>query len=68
MIQPKSLTATIHVRFHYAEDETRPVTDCPIDLVANLLEHVGDLSPDLQELVVKFANYLREHPTVENSR
>ena len=56
---PKSLTATVHIRFHYPEAETRP-NDCPIELVANLLEHVDDLPPDLQEVVVKFANYLRE--------
>ena len=60
---PKSLTATVHIRFQYAEPETTPVADCPIELVAKLIENVGDLPPELQEVIFKFANYLKKTTT-----
>ena len=55
---PKFLTATVHIRFHYAEPEER-VAECNIAMMDRLLEHAADLPPVLQELLVKFANYLK---------
>ena len=61
MIQsPKSLTATIHVRFHYRDPESEPVTEGETQIIDKLLSHAGDLAPELQELLIKFASYLRE--------
>ena len=60
MIQgPKSLTATVHVRFHYAEPEVKTAVEGQTQMIAKLLEHTTDLDPELQELLIKFANYLK---------
>ena len=64
MIQgPKSLTATIHVRFNYDGDELKPAVEGQTQIIAKLLEHTTDLAPELQELLIKFANYLKEIST-----
>lgn len=68
MIQsPKSLTATIHIRFHYAEPETSPVTEGEAAMVGRLLEQTADLDPDLQEVMIKFANFLKRSSASEPS-
>ena len=56
---PKSLTAVIHVRFHYREAETK-ATESSIETLSKLLDHASELSPEYQELLVKFANHLKE--------
>lgn len=69
MIQsPKSLTATVHVRFHYAEPETKPLSEGETQMIADLLEHVTDLEPELQEILIKFASHLKTSATGKTSR
>lgn len=61
MIQsPKSLTATIHVRFHYSEPETKETksNQGQVEIMAQILDRASELDPDLQEMLVKFADYL----------
>ena len=60
MIQsPKSLTATIHIRFHYKDPESDPVTEGETTMIDKLLDQAGDLDPELQDLLIKFASYLK---------
>jgi len=56
---PKSLTATIHVRFHYKEPEPGQVIAGETKLIDELLVHAGDMAPELQDLLLKFAKSLR---------
>lgn len=60
---PKSLTATVHIRFDYPEPETSSVTEGQTEMMGTLLNYAADLDPELQELLIKFANYLKEHST-----
>jgi len=57
---PKSLTATIHVRFHYKENETDPLEQGTTETIAKILDEASDMDPGLQELLIKFANYLSQ--------
>jgi len=57
---PKSLTAVVHVRFHYQEEETRPATASQIEMLDSLMNKASGLSPNMQEILVKFASYVRE--------
>ncbi len=58
MIAPKSLTATIYVRFHYQEPEVGALTGGDTQTINKILDQASELSPDLQELLVKFADFL----------
>ena len=56
---PKSLTAVIHIRFHYGEAKTK-ATKRGIEALSKLLDQTSGLSPEHQELLIKFANHLKE--------
>jgi len=56
---PKSLTAVVHVRFHYGEAETKS-TERGVEALSKLFDQTSKLSPEHQELLVKFANHLKE--------
>ncbi|MBA7685508.1 hypothetical protein ES703_93933 [subsurface metagenome] len=58
MKSPKSLTATIYVRFHYEEPEGSPLFAGQTEMVGRILDQANDLDPDLQEILVKFADHL----------
>ncbi|MBA7637671.1 hypothetical protein ES703_45317 [subsurface metagenome] len=57
---PKSLTAVVHVRFHYEEPEAKPVGEGDVEIISRILDRGSELSPDMQEILAKFANYLSE--------
>jgi len=57
---PKSLTAIVHVKFHYKEPETKPVGQSEIEMMARVLDQASHLEPEMQEILVKFANYLNQ--------
>lgn len=57
---PKSLTATIHVRFNYKEREAEPIGERQVEIINRILDRTSELDPELQDLVVKFASYLNE--------
>jgi len=59
---PKSLTAIVHVRFHY-EDVRRTCGDGEprrAELLSRLVERAADLSPELQKILEEFASQLNE--------
>jgi len=55
---PKSLTATVHVRFKYIESESEPVTIGDVEILNKVLDRASELSPDHRELLIKFAEYI----------
>lgn len=57
---PKSMTATVHVRFHYADLEKNKVAEGHTEILARILDQSNDMAPELQEILVKFANYLNQ--------
>ena len=58
---PKSLTAIVHMKFHYGERETKPIGEGEIEIMSRILDRTSELSPELQEMVVKFTDYLNKH-------
>ncbi len=57
---PKSLTAVIHARFHCREKESKSDTESGVETLSKLLDQVSELDPEYQELLIKFANHLKE--------
>lgn len=57
---PKSLTATIYVRFHYKETETKPLTESETAMINSILDKASLLPPNQQEILIKFADYLNQ--------
>lgn len=57
---PMSLTATVHVRFHYTESEIKAASMGETELLARVLDQATDMDSELQELLVKFANFLNQ--------
>lgn len=55
---PRSLTATIHVRFNYSEPAAEPVTAMDVEIVNKILDQASELSPEHRELLAKFAEYI----------
>ncbi|MBU0598909.1 hypothetical protein KKF61_08065 [Patescibacteria group bacterium] len=58
--QPKSLTATIHIKFHYKDPEKKPETKPNVERLARILKQAEDLDPDMMGILYKFASYLEE--------
>ena len=56
----KSLTAIVHVRFNYKEKEASAGRGIQgeVELMAKVLDHASELAPEMQKIMVKFANYL----------
>jgi len=59
MEAPKSLTAVVHVRFHYEEPAPKPPSRGEIEVLDSMLRCASDLDPSLQELLVKFADHIK---------
>jgi len=57
---PKSLTAVVHVKFHYEDKEPKPVSELDVEMVSQILAKASGLKPELQELLVKFADHLSQ--------
>jgi len=55
---PKSLTAVVHVRFNYQESAAKTPDSEEIEILSNIVDQASNLSPEMQEIVVKFADYL----------
>ncbi len=55
---PRSLTATIYVRFNYKEPETQHLDEKPTEMMGIILDQASGLSTEMQEILVKFADYL----------
>lgn len=59
MENPKSLTAVIHVNFKYGESESKKIGENEIEMLNKVLDKAYDLSPDMQEILIKFAAYMK---------
>jgi len=57
---PTSMTALINVRFHYDEENKQLVGEMELRLLDELMEKAEGLNPDLQEILVKFAQTLNK--------
>ena len=55
---PKSLTAIVHVRFNYQEPEAKAPDRKEVEILSRILDQSSNLSPEMQEIMVKFADYL----------
>lgn len=55
---PSSLTAIVHMKFRYDEKEKKLVGEAEIQLLDELLGRAGNLDPELQEMLTKFAEYI----------
>ncbi|MBA7695670.1 hypothetical protein ES703_104302 [subsurface metagenome] len=60
MESPKSLTAVVHVKFHYKDTEAKPVSDSDLKMISRILDTASSMEPEFQELLVKFADHLRK--------
>jgi len=58
MNSPKSLTAVVHVRFNYKEPEIKPTGRTREELIAKVVGQASELAPDIQNILVEFAEYL----------
>ncbi len=56
METPKSLTAIVHVKFHY--DDNRSTEPRRAELLSRMLEHAVELKPELQQMLVDFASHM----------
>lgn len=57
---PKSLTAIVHVRFHHNKESGSESWPSDLEMVGKILERASEMGPDMQEILVKFADYLRD--------
>ena len=55
---PKSLTAVVHVKFNYKESEAKAPDSREIEILSRVLDQASNLPPEMQEIMVKFADYL----------
>jgi len=55
---PKSLTAVVHVKFNYQEPTGKTPDPREVEILSRILDQASSLSPELQEIMVKFADYL----------
>lgn len=58
--KPKSLTAVVHVNFNYGESESKKISESEIEILNRILDQAHDLTPDMQEVLVKFAEYMNK--------
>lgn len=65
----KSLTATIHLpdvnvhlfaQFEQKCGKTKQVEDNEIELLSRILDQASEASPELQEIILKFADYIKD--------
>ncbi len=58
MFEPHSATATIYIRFHYKNPEAKSPDEGATEMLGKILDQASEMDPTLQELLVKFADYL----------
>jgi len=65
----KSLTATVHlpdmdvhlfVQFEQKRGRTKPVVDSDIELLSKILDQASEAPQELQEMLLKFADYIKD--------
>lgn len=58
MQPPKSLTAIVHMKFHYKEAPAKPLEEGEIEIISKILDKAAELAPEMQETLARFAEYL----------
>ncbi len=56
MQAPKSLTAIVHVKFHYEDSQNDEPSRA--ELLSRVLERASELNPELQKMLVDFASHV----------
>jgi len=59
MQPPRSLTAVVHVKFHYGEAVSEKPDEGQVELLNKLMENTSSLDPELQRILVDFANQMQ---------
>lgn len=57
---PASLTAVVHIKFHYGEVVAKPVGEQDVEMISQILDKASGLDPELQGFLVRFADYLNQ--------
>ena len=55
---PSSLTATVYVRFNYKELAAQRLDEKTTEMTGIILDQASGLSTEMQEILVKFVDYL----------
>ncbi len=58
MEAPKSLTAIVHVRFHYEDKKNTELGRA--ELLSKVMERASELNPELQRMLVDFASHVEK--------
>lgn len=61
VMSPGSLTAVVYLKFNHKEAETKPVGERDVVMVSQILDKASGLEPELQELLVRFADFLKKY-------
>lgn len=59
MESPRSLTAVVHVKFNYKEHKNPKVNKSDLEVMSKILDQAAEMPPEHQELMAKFADYLK---------
>ncbi|MBA7577742.1 hypothetical protein ES708_19595 [subsurface metagenome] len=60
MFGAKSLTAVVHVKFNYSDEAQLPVSEDEIRMMGTVLDKASKLDTETQEILIRFADYLKE--------
>ena len=59
MFGAKSLTAVVHVKFNYSDEAQLPVSEDEVQMMGNILDKASKLDSETQEMLIRFADYLK---------
>jgi len=57
---PTSMTALINIKFHYDEETRKLSGEVDLQLLDELIGEAKDLQPDLQEILIRFAQSINK--------
>jgi len=57
---PTSMTALINLKFHYDEETGKLSGEVDLQLLDELIGEAKDLQPDLQEILIRFAQSINK--------
>jgi len=55
---PLSMTATIHVKFHYKDTEAKKVEEGDVEMINHILERASGMSDEERTFLTRFAGFL----------
>jgi len=63
---PLSMTATIHVKFHYQDTKTKGVEKGDVEMINHILERASGMSPEERTFLTRFAEHLSNQGKAES--